>query len=169
VSVIHPKGGEHNDRGDEQNKGGEYAELRTYLVKDSADNTVQLVVGVKKAGGEIKASVISLQYNGGKLIVPLIDSLSFEWSAVKDGNFKEFGQHLTLFTGSSRRSVDAKFDAKTNVTVIQTSDSGANAEGNSNENDRNGGGRPTTVTLPGMVLLRMTTSQGRLVIEFPGA
>lgn len=142
------------------------AEVRTYLVKDNADNTLQLVVAVKKDGREIKGRVISLQYNEGAVIGELKDRLAVEWSADKNGTLKRLEQQFSVREGRTGQSVMAGYNASKNVTSVISVTTG----GGHHDDDRKGerDDRPSKVTLPGMVLLRMTTSGGHLSIEVPG-
>jgi hypothetical protein len=123
------------------------AQLRTYLVKDKANNSLQVAVKVKKDGHELKASVVSMQYNGSPVIMQQEDELAFEWAGALNGNLKELNERLTL--GSDRNTVAAKFAANQNATEI-TAD-----------------GSESKSTYPGMVLVRLTTDQGHLGIEVP--
>jgi hypothetical protein len=180
VSVTPILGDDHGQQGDKKGdqkgdkKGNQKgddnssAESRTYLVKDLADNTLQLVVQVQKEGHDIKASVVSLQYNGGTVIAPLKDVLSWNWAVAKDGSLKVLEQHMGLVDGSIRSAVDAHYDARKNVTWIVRSQPESRSEDNKNQKDHVDGEYPGAVKLPGMVLLRLTSSQGHLMIEVPG-
>jgi hypothetical protein len=180
VSVTPILGDDHGQQGDKKgdqkgdkkgNQKGEdnsSAESRTYLVKDLADNTLQLVVQVQKEGHDIKASVVSLQYNGGTVIAPLQDVLSWNWAVAKDGSLKVLEQQMSLVDGSIRSAVEAHYDARKNVTLIVRSQPESRSEDNKNQKDHVDGEYPGAVKLPGMVLLRLTSSQGHLMIEVPG-
>jgi len=127
------------------------AELRTYKVIDQAENSLQLVVKVKKKGNEVKAQVLSLRYNDGPILTAQRNSIKFEFALNKDGMLKELTQKMEIGTGKAKRQVEAKFEAKKNQTVI-----------------REGAGPETKVVKPGLVLLRMATDKGMLSIDFDG-
>jgi hypothetical protein len=63
---------------------------------------------------------------------------------------KSLNQKFELHKGKTRRQVKADWDSKSNTTTIK--DSGPNPE--------------KKITLPGLVLLRMTTRAGDLAIEW---
>jgi hypothetical protein len=141
TSVIPTKWFDEN-RGDRTNT----AELRTYVIKDAAENKLTLKELVKMKGKEIKVKVVSIQYNNDPEITPSKNQKSYEWSVAKDGSIKELEQIMEVGKGHSEQKVKAKFDAKKNQTIIQS-------------------GKPKlTETLPGLVLLKMNTVNGNLVI-----
>ncbi len=136
--------GDKDDDGD--NEGN--AQLRTYVIADKAGNTLVLKEKVKAEGKQIKVKVVSLQYNGGSVITPVKAKKSFEWSTDKSGAIKELEQKMEVGKGAAKQEVKAKFEAKKNQTTIKT-------EGSEHK-----------AVLPGMVLLKMATSNGSLVIEY---
>jgi hypothetical protein len=137
-------------------------------VKDLADNTLQLMVQVQKEGHDIKARVVSLQYNGGTVIAPLQDVLSWNWELAKDGSLKVLEQRMGLVDGLTRAAVEAHYDARKNVTWIVHSQPEGQSDDNKSLKGRDDGEYPGAVNLPDVVLLRLTSSQGHLMIEVPG-
>jgi hypothetical protein len=161
ASVVSVKWGDNDDhdgKKDGKDKDDEKgnAELRTYRITDAAGNTLVLVEKVKKEGREIKAKIVSLQYNGGAVITPPENKKSFEWSLNKDGTLKELEQKLEIGKGKDKQVVKAKFEAEKNQTVIR--------QGPDAEEDDDGKG--VKVVKPGLVLLRLASDKGKLVIEF---
>jgi hypothetical protein len=130
--------------GDEGN-----AQQRTYLVKDKANNTLEVGVIVRKEGQQVMGSLVSLQYNGGPVVAQQRDLFAFEWDAAKDGQLTQLHQQLMVESEHDRKAVEAQYSARQNVTEIKASES------------------QQSVTLPGMVLVRLTTDQAHLGIELP--
>lgn len=122
-------------------------EVRTYDIHDSAGNKLVLVEKVKKEGNEIKIEVQSLQYNNGPVIKVQDATKKFEWSTNKDGTIKELEQKITVGKGKDKQEVDAKYDSKKNQTTI--------------EYDK----PKSKEILSGMILLKMQTNNGNLVIS----
>ena len=147
------------------------AELRTCTIVDAAGNTLVIALKVKQGGGDdddddddgksIKATIVSLQYNGGPVISPPANSVKFEWSTNKDGTLKSLNQRLSVGKGKNRQWVSAKFDAKKNQTVIKTG-TGGEDEDDDDDDDSHG----VKITRPGLVLLRLVTDEGALIIEY---
>jgi type VI secretion system secreted protein Hcp len=122
------------------------AELRVYDITDNAGNSIQLTEIVKQKGKQIKVKVLSIQYGDGPIIKPKLATKHFEWSTAKDGSIKELEQKMTVGKGKIKQEVEAKFDLKKNQTKIEY------------KNPK------SKETLPGMVLLKMSTNNGNLVI-----
>jgi len=125
-------------------------ETRTYRVTDLAGNTLQVVEEVKREGHEIKGSIVSLQYNGGPVITAPQNEKKFEWAIDRDGTLRELKQKLEVDHGRDKQEVEARFDAKKNETTIKLA----------------GPGPERRISRSGLVLLRLATINGRLVIEF---
>ncbi len=125
-------------------------ETRTYRVTDLAGNTLQVVEEVKREGHEIKGSIVSLQYNGGPVITPPQNEKKFEWAIDRDGSLRELKQKLEVGHGRDKQKVEARFDARRNETTIKVE----------------GTGPERRISRTGLVLLRLATVNGRLVIEF---
>ena len=127
------------------------AELRTYLISDLAGNTLTVVEKVKKEDHQIDVKMVSLQYNNGQVIKLGENEKQFDWELKKDGTIKELDQEMKIGHEGNIQDVNAEFDAKKNKTIITVEKP-----------------KPETKTsLPGLVLLRMATSNGNLGIEFP--
>jgi hypothetical protein len=122
-------------------------EQRTYSVTDLAGNTLTLVLEVKGDSNELKAEVISLQYNSGPILSVPGNKLLYDWKTNQNGSIKTLEQDLTIGSGSTAQEVDAEFRADRNETVITTK----NPQG--------------TTVQGGLVLLRLVSVQGQLVIE----
>ena len=99
-------------------------------------------------GHELKARIVSLQYSNGPVLPAPRNTKAFEWNG-KSGNLKELEQKLTLGRGDTKHEVQAKFEAKKNQTTIKVKDL-----------------VKTKVVRPGLVLLRLATTKGSLIIEF---
>jgi len=140
ASVTPVKWGGDDDDDDEKGT----AELRTYNLVDQAGNSLVLLLKVKKEGHEVKAEVVSLQYNGAAVVTLTGNSAKFEWSAEKNGTLKELEQQVRA--GKSAAKVEAKFDGKKNRTTIKS--------------------RETKTAQSGLVLLRMATANGQLSVEY---
>ena len=130
--------------------GSGNAQLRTYRVGDRADNTLELVVSVKREGKEIKATIASVRYNGGTTMTASDNSLAFEWSLTETDAVKELEQKLELGSGADKQKTQAKFRADRDTTTIKVDLPAPDRQ----------------VERPGLVLLRLATDHGALVIEF---
>ncbi len=121
-------------------------EIRTYTIQDSTGNKLVLVEKVKNEGKEIKVNVQSIQYNGGT--VTKVDAeKNFSWSLNKDGSIKELEQKMTVGK-DDKQKVQAKYDSKKLQTKIES------------KNPK------LKETLSGMVLLKMSTNNGSLVLSY---
>ena len=123
-------------------------EERTYSVLDRAGNTVTLVLNVKVDGQELNAKIVSLQYNSGAILSAMTNELIYEWETDSQGNIKQLVQQLTANSGNAEQQVKANFKADRNQTVIKTKQPNL------------------TITRPGLVLLRLASAQGQLLIEY---
>lgn len=130
--------------------GKDQGELRTYDIADRAGNTLKLVEKVMLHGNEIKAHIISLQYNNGSVVSVGKNEEKFEWSTGKNGTIKELEQHVILGGDKNRQYVDAKYSLKDNTTVIEI---------------KNQSEHTTRITEPGLVLLNTETNQGKLLVN----
>jgi hypothetical protein len=77
-----------------------------------------------------------------------------QWSLNKDGSLKELEQKIEVGKGKDKEEVQAKFDVKRNETTIKVKEKGKDDDD------------AKKVVKPGLVLLRMATDKGKLVIEF---
>ena len=129
--------------------GREDTVRRVYEIRDRADNTLRLVIDVKREGHELTASVVSLSYNGATLIVPQKNRFSVEWS-IERGTLRELEQSIEIGKGDAATEIQAQFEAEKNVTRIEIEKP-----------------EPGTKTVrPGLVLLTITTDRGRLAARF---
>jgi hypothetical protein len=122
------------------------SEQRTYRVNDLAGNTLTLVLQVKATGHQVRANIVSLQYNSGPILSVPDNELRYDWQTESNGALKKLDQGLSI-NGSSDQEVDGDFRADQNQTTITTKHP-----------------KQTTV-LPGLVLLRFASAQGQLVFE----
>lgn len=125
------------------------AVLRTYLVTDQAGNTLTLVIQVEMKKEGVKAEVVSLQYNGGPVQAAAENKLEYHWSTDKDG-LKHFDQNLEIGKGAGKVHAEGKWDADKNQTRVKIDSPQGKVD----------------TTLPGMVQLKVTTSQGSLVVTY---
>ncbi len=147
LSVVPTRWGEGREADDPDEPGN--AELRTYRIEDAAGNILILVEQVKREGHELKARIVSLQYNTGPVLIPPRNTKAFEWESTKTGTLKELEQQLTLGRGAAEQEVEAQFEAEKNQTTITVEDL-----------------VKTKIVQPGLVLLRFVTASGVLRIEF---
>jgi hypothetical protein len=103
---------------------------------------------VKVEGHELKANVVSLQYNSGPIVSAPKNKLAYEWQTESNGNLRQLEQQLKINSGNAELQVDAEFKADRSETVIKTK-------------HPNG-----TITKPGLVLLRLASLQGQLLIDY---
>ncbi len=144
--------------GDDDNEG--MTELRTCTFTDAAGNTLKIVEKVRIDHDDqgkdhtSKATIVSLQYNGGPVITPPANKKQFDLEANENGTLKSLQQKLSVGKGASRNWVKADYNAKKNQTVIKSGTGEEDDEGASKQ------------VKPGLVLLRLATSNGSLVIEY---
>jgi hypothetical protein len=143
--LVTPPDG-HKGNGDDDDDDGRM-EQRTYRILDRAGNIVTLVLKVKAEGHELKAKVISLQYNSGPVLTPQKNKLKYDWDTDRHGVLKELEQELKDDSGSPEE-VEADFRADKNQTVIKTKHPNS------------------TVIRSGLVLVRLASDHGQLRIEF---
>jgi hypothetical protein len=128
-------------------------ERRTYRVTDLAGNTLTIVLKVNRDGRELHARIISWAYqNGPASSNPAFadtprNRFDFEWQINRDGSLKKLEQSVEINSGRDRQKVEADYNGSRDETTI--------------EDDS----RPRIVR-PGLVLLKLTTNQGRLGIEY---
>ncbi len=149
VSLGHSKDDDGDDMGcpdgDDVKK-----ELRTYRVFDLTGNFVLLVEKVKRRDSLLRAKLVSIQYGQAPAITLPRNRESFDWTLAKDSSLKELDQDLRIAPNWDGSRVEADFDARANRTIII------------NETPK----PKTTTVKPGLALLRMATSVGKLNIEF---
>lgn len=126
--------------------GSGNTELRTYRVGDRASNSLELVVSVKREGHEIKATVVTVRYNGGATLVLPDNSLAFEWSLTETGSLNELNEKVDVGTGAAGRTAQAKFRSDRNATTVKVHSE-------------------SSVERSGLVLIGIATANGELLIE----
>lgn len=121
-----------------------------YQIKDEAGNTTSLTFSkIKQEGNEIKTELKSLQYNNTPIIKFPKTELNYEWSADKNtGEIKVLEQKIE---SKDAFEVQAKYNRATNVTEIKTE-----------TND----GKETKQTLPGFIIIKLTTKLGVAGVEW---
>ncbi len=149
---------------------GKNVELRTYRITDLAGNSLTIGEKVKLDGKEIRAKIVSLQYNNDPAILLLDNNSSagknngtttppglsknemkFEYSVDKDGSaIKELNQKIDIGQGKDKQRLDAKYDAKKNETTIKTSEPKPEKQ----------------VVKAGLVLIRLSTDRGSFTIGY---
>jgi hypothetical protein len=122
-------------------------EQRTYRVIDLAGNTLTLVLEVKAQGHEVEAEIVSLQYNSGPILSAPDNELRYQWDTNPNGSLKKLKQDLEI-EGNNDQEVDAEFKDNQNQTTIKTKHPNA------------------TTVLTGLVVLRLASVNGQLVIEY---
>ena len=129
-----------------QSGGDEEGELRAYLVADQAGNTLTVTLRVNREEQDLSVKVVRLEYNGGLAVVPTDNEAQFRADRDRSGALRRVEQEI----GLGEETVDAVWDARRNQTRIRV-------EGEDLE---------TQTVRNGLVLLRLATSKGNLMIEF---
>jgi hypothetical protein len=127
---------------------GSRPDRQSYLVLDRAGNTLKLVVIIRRALGELKGRIESLQYGSSPPIMVPANQIKASWVLAQPNVFAQLHQDFIAAPLPDGQRVRAKFSALKNVTVV--------LEGRGNENQ---------VTLPGLHVLQMGTEAGTLRIE----
>lgn len=138
-----------NDDDRDDGRGRMNSELRTYRIVDAADNTVLVVVRVKRRGHSMQARLVELRYNDGTTVPLVRNRLRFEWTADRAGALRGLQQDLEIGRGRDRREISADFDGRRNVTTVSAHEHGERKS-----------------RRPGLVVIRLATAQGRLGIEY---
>ncbi len=113
---------------------------------DLAGNTLDVVVDVIPTGNQMNATIVSLSSNWATAVSPVDNTMKFEWSGPKDGPVDKLNQRVETGHRTDHLQFTADWDAKSAETIIHA---------------------PTgDISQPGPVLLRLATSNGKLVIEF---
>ncbi len=149
-------GGHHHGDDDDEGEGGNGGGvLRTYVISDSAGHTLTLQVSVKAHGHEVKAQLRSIQYGNSAPITPPDNKVAFESSQSEGGSAKSLQQSISVHGVGT---TTAHFNAHKNTTTIQI-------DGES-EDDDDEGGRSSSMTMTGLWLLELNTSNGSLGVSF---
>lgn len=123
-------------------------EPRQYTLKDCADNSMVLVLKHKKEGKEVRAKVISMQYNGGEIIAAAKNQVSSAWSEEKKGAIKELEEKIEA---EALFDAEAKYSAAKNQTEIHV---------------KNEGHKEQKETRAGIAILELLTDRGGLNIRY---
>jgi hypothetical protein len=125
-----------------------HGELRTYTVTDAADNTLVFETRLRRMGHELRTRLVSLRYcasSCGPVRTPPVNTQTFAWATHPDGSLQGLQQKLSVGSGPNRQHVEAEFDAQRNQTTIHV--------------------HGTRLVQSGLVLLRLATDDGKLIIE----
>lgn len=139
-----------HDDDDDDSPGQRRLERRTYRVVDAADNPLMVVVKVKRSAHQVKARILSLQYQDAAVITPPVNREQFKWSLNRDASLKDLQQKMRHGRSREEHLITAYFMTYTNQTKITVMKPGPRS----------------SETRPGLALLRMATNKGRLVIEY---
>jgi hypothetical protein len=105
------------------------------------------VLEVRAQGHELEAEIVSLQYNSGPILSAPGNELRYQWDTNQNGSLKKLKQDLEI-DGDNDQEVDADFKDDQNQTTIKTK-------------------HPNVTTVQsGLVLLRLVSVNGQLVIEY---
>jgi uncharacterized repeat protein (TIGR01451 family) len=149
-SVVPILGDKEDDGKDGEDEDHARRELRTYQVLDRAGNSLQVVEIVRKDRHHISMQVISLQYGQSAVLNLPRNAQTFEWHLREDASLRELEQEFQAGPGREAQRVVARFDAHKNQTIIVQQEPEPR----------------TKVVKPGLDLLRMVTSTGKLSVEF---
>ncbi len=143
-----------NDDHDESRRSNEgddsKVEIRTYKILDLAGNSLLLVEKVSKREHELRAKILTVQYNHGSVTTLLRNEEIFEWELGRDGSLKELDQELRVSSMREGPRIEASFDSRTNRTTIRQEEPEPR----------------TKIVKSGLDLLHMATTGGKLAIEF---
>jgi hypothetical protein len=147
-TVIAAKHGHADDGEDDDDDGDagrhEQRDLRQYVLDDCAGNTLTLILKVRHEGHEVKAGIISMQYNSGPAARPAKNKLAAEYSFDKNGELRELEQKVSV---KKQFEVEAKYRERRDETTIK-----ADAAG----------GEDRKETRAGLVVVEMATDKGAL-------
>lgn len=150
VSVVKIQHDHDDDDVDHSEDDDSRSELRTYKVLDLAGNSLTLIAKVRKSRHNMSAKLVSLQYGEGAVISLPRNQEIFEWTTRDDGTLSELEQEFKAGPGEESQRVRANFDGRRDETIVVQQEP-----------------EPRTRTLkPGLDLVRIATSTGKLLIEF---
>ena len=169
------------DDDDDHDWDGGAAELQTYSFTDAfvpasgpapiqSPSRVTLVEKVRQSGNEVRVHVMSYQYLQGAVAGPVISPgfayKTYGWDTNSDGSLKSLTQKFQLHDGGRHNTeVMATFDARRNTTRISVSGPHVEYDDHDRRSDRDVDNDDDR-TVPGLILLRMTTRSGSLKIEY---
>jgi hypothetical protein len=120
---------------------------RAYSATDGAGNSLAIVLNVVAKQHDVDAVFQTLSYDGGPAVDAPQNDFDSSFGTNKDGSIKRLRQDVRIGTGSSFVEVSTDFDPKSDETTIQV-----------------GGKSGGTTTLPGVVLIEVSTNAGSLVV-----
>jgi hypothetical protein len=145
LAPVEPQPQTTNPRKKQKNK-----EDRTYRLTSPNGTWIEIVVEVKNEGHSCQAEIQSIEYSNAAKITPPDNELKVEWATNKLDALKELEQKVELKHGLQ---VEAKYDAKKDITKISIHQHGQKKEKN--------------LTSPGVALIGMATDQGALRYDGP--
>ena len=121
-----------------------------YVLADQSGNALEISLNkFKEKKKKLTASIGNLLYNGISTGQPLKNTLYYDWVEENNGSLKHLTQKIII---KKEERVRAEYDAKKNETKIFVKDK---------EN-----GIKFKETLPGLIILKLTTSQGEFDISY---
>jgi len=127
-------------------------ERRIYRVLDHAGKALELVISIERDGNELRATIVTLRYEDGEKQTTLRNDLAFQWALGSDGTLRSLEQRVSTETGSERQEIDARFDARSDMTEIKVKRNAAERQ----------------ILRPGLALIRLDTHHGSLIAQVPG-
>ncbi len=151
-------GGHHHEGGDDEGEGGNGGVVqRTYVISDSAGHTLTLLVSVQVDGHQVKAQLRSIQYGNSAPTTPPDNKVAFESSQNDEGDEGSATSLQQSITVHGVGTTTAHYDGHRNTTTIQVG-------GESEDDDE--GRRNSSMTITGLWLLELNTSNGSLGVSF---
>jgi hypothetical protein len=148
-SVVPATRDRDDGEGEFDDDDGAVTQARTYQVLDLAGNPLTLVLKVSRNHHQIRAQVVSLQYGGGSVIILPRNSENVDWD-LDDGRLTELEQEFRAGPSEEAPRVEADFELRQNETRINRSEP-----------------EPAQrLVKPGLALLRLAMSGGKLSIEY---
>jgi hypothetical protein len=122
---------------------------RTYRAVNRAGNSITVIADVKKHRHELAVSIVSIQYEDRPVVTLGPNRERFEWT-IHHGQLAELNQEFKLGATEEAPRIEAHFDLRRNQTSIRQTEP-----------------EPLKrLVKSGLVLLRLATSSGQLVIEY---
>lgn len=135
-------------------------------ITDESGNTLQIIFRkLKQEKKEMKIEIRELRYNGVSFGTIPKTVLQYEWSTDKKGKPKEFEEKVE----ANSLVVTGHYDAKKNVTKIEEKvkdNKDKKQKGWGDDGEKHGKDKETKDTLPGLVILGLTTSGGEVEISY---
>ncbi|MDP3057760.1 MAG: NosD domain-containing protein [bacterium] len=122
--------------------------LRKYQVKNCSNNLLSVILKYKNEGKELKAEIVSLQYDDKPVINARENKIAVQYSLDKSSNPKELVQNISA---KNRFDIGAKYDAKKGQTAISVKLAGI---------------KEKKEIKSGMVILEMVISNGTLKYQY---